>query len=686
MPPTLSTAQNKSMLVLDRISLSFGGRDLLDQVQWQVRPQDRVALIGANGSGKSTLMKIICGLQESDSGNITSPKSTTFGYLPQQGISFEGRTLFEEVRSVFADLLDIEVRLREMENRMGDELPDAEREELLETYDSLQEFFRQHDGYRLEAEVGHVLEGLGFGKEDWTRQCEHFSGGWQMRIALAKLLLERPSILLLDEPTNHLDIEARNWLEDYLKDYEASIVLVSHDRFFLDAVVKRCTELFQGKLTDYAGNYSYYEVERERRIEALRESARRQQEEITKIEQFIERFRYKASKATQVQSRVKQLEKIERIVVPPPPPKSFSFRFPEALRSGRIVLQVEGIHKAYGDNEVLKNIDFQVERNERVALVGVNGAGKSTLMRILAGEDSFQQGERTEGHQMQLAYFAQDQSQVLNPRHTVLQSLEEVTPYDKMPEVRSMLGAFLFQGDDVHKKTSVLSGGERNRLALSRMLMRPANILLLDEPTNHLDLQAKDVLLNALLQFPGTLVFVSHDRYFINNLATRVVEVGNQQLESFPGTYEEYFETKMRRGDANLGADNVRWATSAEGGNTGEADVARRLKRQRSAPDEKSEEKQQKYFEAQQLKRERTKKLRKWRKELETVESNLESWEAEVKEMEALMADPAFYENFEASQATLEKYNQRKAEIQQAYEQWEELSLQIAELEEEENA
>ena len=670
------------MLALSELSLSFGGRVLLDKIDWQVRDQDRVALIGGNGSGKSTLMKIIAGLVESDAGRIITPKGTTFGYLPQDGIHFAGRPLFEEVKSVCASVLSLEGRLQELEELLDTEAKEGEAyQSLLEEYDRISEEFRQHDGYRIEAEIGRILEGLGFSREDWQKPCEQFSGGWQMRIALAQILLKRPSIMLLDEPTNHLDLEARNWLQDYINKYPAAIILVSHDRFFLDAVVKRCSEIFQGKLTDYFGNFSYYEVERERRYEALEEEARRQGEEIERLERFIERFRYKASKATQVQSRVKQLEKIERIVLPPSP-KKMRFSFPKGTRSGKIVQELENVSKAYGDNQVLKDVSLTIQRGERVALVGVNGAGKSTLMRIMADQETFE-GERIEGYQANMGYFAQDQAQVLNPDHTVYQAIEEIAPYDMVPRLRSLLGCFLFQGDDIDKKVKVLSGGERNRLAIARMLLRPSNFLLLDEPTNHLDIQAQEILLGALKDFQGTVVFVSHDRFFINQLAERVVEVKDQKLVNYVGNYEYYLRKKEEAGEIGSLADGVHWSTAAKDVTSEQSATGAIQKgRAKTISDEKKQErekKQDQYHQEKLVKRQLEKKIRTLQKEITSLESALEEKEAKIAELEEEMAQPGFYDDYEKANQQTEVYNRLKSEVEQGYGRWEELQLEYSE-------
>ena len=529
------------MLQLDNLSKDFAGKPLFANVSWHLKKGERVALVGENGAGKSTLMKIIAGQIEPSAGELRFARGARAAYLPQDGLVVSGKMLFHEVRSALAELLEMEEEL----HHLGQELASCSHDspeygQLLERYGDLQEHFRHSGGYTMEAETGAVLKGLGFPRSDWYRDCGEFSGGWQMRIALARLLLRKPDVLLLDEPTNHLDIEARNWLEEYLCSYPGSVILVSHDRFFMDRVCGRIAEVWNHTIADYHCNYSAYLMQREERVSSLWEAKRRQDEEIEKTEDFIRRFRYQANKASLVQSRIKQLEKIERIILPPER-KKIRFSFPDAPKSGKVVMELRRLTRAYGDNRVLDSVDLVVEKGERIALVGHNGAGKSTLMSVLAGGE-FQEGERIPGHNVVMDYFAQDQASVLDASRTAHDELYADAPYDMVPKLRDILGAFLFSGDDIHKKVGVLSGGERNRLALAKMLLRPSNLLLMDEPTNHLDLFSKEVLLDALKGFDGTVVFVSHDRYFVNALATRVVAVAGGKLESFHGDYEYYLE------------------------------------------------------------------------------------------------------------------------------------------------
>src|SRR3954453_13273249 len=522
------------MIQLSSLSKSFGDRVLLDNVSWQIDDRERVGLAGPNGAGKTTLLKMLAGLEEPDSGSVVKPSGLVVGYLPQDGLTHSGRTLLEEAGLAFKPLLDIRAEIQSLEERLGDDsASEAEHAAMLSRYSELQEEFRRREGYSIDLKITTVLRGLGFSPADFDRPSETFSGGWQMRIALAKLLLGRPGLLLLDEPTNHLDLEARNWLEEYLSGYPHAVILVSHDRFFLDAVVTRITEIGLRKLTDYSGNYSGYLVEREARMERLRQQKRDQDEELAKMDAFINRFRYQATKASQVQSRLKMRDKIVPIEIPPER-KRVHFTFPPCAKSGRTVLELRGVRKAYGDRVVFEGINVLIERGDRIALIGPNGAGKSTLMRMLSGVEAPDAGTRTEGHQVVMQYFAQDEATRLDPTKNIYQTLAGDAPLHMVPSIRNILGGFLFSGDDVEKPVRVLSGGERTRLAVARMLLRPSNTLLLDEPTNHLDLDLKDVLLDALADYGGTLVFVSHDRYFVERLATKIVEVGNGGVLVYP--------------------------------------------------------------------------------------------------------------------------------------------------------
>ncbi|HVR70594.1 MAG TPA: ATP-binding cassette domain-containing protein [Vicinamibacteria bacterium] len=536
------------MIHVEGLHKRYGERVLFDDVSWHVRKQDRIGLAGPNGAGKTTLLRMLAGLEEPDEGSIRMASETTIGYLPQDGLVHAGRTVYDEVVLAFQELLALKDEQHRIEDQLSETTHDdgGEHEKLLERYAEVVDRFKHLGGYEIDARVADVLKGLGFSLADQQRQTGEFSGGWQMRIALAKLLLARPNLLLLDEPTNHLDLPARNWLEEYMADYPGSVVLVSHDRYFLDATVKRITQVELRTLTDYHGNYSHYVHEHRAHMERLREAHRRQSEEIEKSTAFINKFRYQATKARQVQSRIKMLDKVERIEIPPER-KKIRFKFPDAPRPGRVVLELKGVKKAYGDLVVLSQVDVTVERGDRVALVGPNGAGKSTLMRLLAAVDHPDEGVRLAGHQVMIDYFAQDQAAVLNPTRTVYEEMASVSPTTMVPMIRHILGGFLFSGDDVYKRVGVLSGGERNRLALAKLLLTPSNVLLLDEPTNHLDLDSKEVLLDALSDYGGTLIFVSHDRYFVDKLASKVIDVGGGEALVYPGGYEDFLHWKKQR-------------------------------------------------------------------------------------------------------------------------------------------
>lgn len=688
------------MIHVEGLAKRYGERVLLEDVSWHVKKRDRIGLTGPNGAGKTTLLKMLGGMEEPDSGSIRMATGTTIGYLPQDGIVLHGRTVYEEVVQAFQDLL----ALKDEQHRLEEQMAEADEkhegvEKLLERYAEVTEQFKERGGWEIEAQVATVLKGLGFSLADQQRKTEEFSGGWQMRIALAKLLLARPNVLLMDEPTNHLDLPARNWLEEYLGDYPGCVVLVSHDRFFLDATIKRITEVGLKTLTDYHGDYSHYVVEHAARMERLRASWLRQTEEIEKAEVFINRFRYKASKAKQVQSRIKQLDKVERIEIPPER-KKIRFRFPEAPRTGRIVLEAKGVRRAFGENVVLGSVDLLIERGDRIALVGPNGAGKTTLMRILAGVDRPDDGVRVEGHKVVMDYFAQDQAQELNPTRTVYEEMSSSIPTDRVPMIRTILGGFLFEGDDVYKKVSVLSGGERNRLALAKMLLRPSNVLLMDEPTNHLDIDSKEVLLDALGQYKGTLVFVSHDRYFVDRLAEKVIDVGDGEAPLYPGGYEDFLYWKKRQEeglDAPLPTAAPRPAPEPKKGAPKPAASSqpapapkkskaarRRAKGNGKAPAAEAASanpmaprlrKGGTTPERQVLERE----LKRMKTRLAELEKRVSESEGAVKKIEAEMAAPGFYDDREHSAAAAEEHQKLMWQAGELMGQWESLQSEVDE-------
>jgi ATP-binding cassette subfamily F protein 3 len=533
------------MLQLSAAGKRFGPKLLFEDANWLITPDERTGLVGGNGTGKSTLLKVLAGVESLDYGTMTRVKGTTLGYLPQDGLALRGKTVFAECLSVFDHLHVLEAESLALTTVLSEKDPKSKEYMVAaERYSDIADHLHVHDIYTLDSQVGAVLSGLGFAKEDWYRQTEEFSGGWQMRIALAKLLLQKPSLLLLDEPTNHLDIESRNWLENYLHDYPNAYILISHDRYFLDVTVNKTVELWNKRMHTYHGNYEKYVSQKEERRVQLMSAYKNQRDRIEALEAFINRFRAQATKAKQVQSRIKELEKIERIEIPEDE-ATIHFSIPQPPASGRTVIDVQHLSKAYGEKRILEDVSFSIDRGDRIALVGANGAGKSTLIRMLAGLEGPTSGEIKLGHNVLADYFAQDQYKVLDPAAKMLEDISGIAPKVPQTELRSLLGCFMFSGEDVFKPLGVLSGGERNRYAMAKMLVSPANMLLLDEPTNHLDLRAKDVLLDAIRKFTGTVLFVSHDRYFIDGLATRVFEVEDRRVHVYPGNYEDYLWRKQ---------------------------------------------------------------------------------------------------------------------------------------------
>ena len=653
-----------TMLQIKGLGKSFRGEPLFRGVDFQINGRDRIGLVGDNGTGKSTLMKMLAGLAQPDEGEVVGARSLTFGYLPQDGLFARGRSLFEEALSVFDSLKALERESRELEHdlaEMDHAAPEYQRK--LERYSSISHEFRLHGGYSLDARVGAVLDGLGFVRRDWERPCETFSGGWQMRIALAKLLLEQPSLLLLDEPTNHLDLEARNWLEDFLQTYPNALVLVSHDRFFLDATIERVIEIRNRALHFYKGNYTSFLRQREERLEQLRAAYAAQQEEIARIKAFADRFRYKATKAAAVQSRLKELEKMELVEIPPES-KPIRLRFPEGPRTGRVVLRLEDATAGYGGEPVFRNLNLLLEKGDRVALVGPNGAGKSTLMKILAGRLPLESGRRTEGHNAAVGYFAQDQDDLLASTRTVWDEVYEVAPSHVVPQLRTLLGCFLFSGDTIEKPVSVLSGGERSRLVLCKLLFSPANCLLLDEPTNHLDIRSKDILMDSLADYQGTLVFVSHDRYFLDGLATKVLEIGGQTATPHLGNYEEYLDKKKAMAEAaRPQPERPKQPRAAE------------------APNGKPKASgAQNGGGADRKKKTNPLKLQALEAKIGEIESTIQSHETRIAVLAARLATEELYRDYPLFRATMDEHDQLKQELDGMMASWEKLQAELAAL------
>jgi ATP-binding cassette subfamily F protein 3 len=643
------------MIQLSNAGKRFGPKVLFQELDWLITPHDRVGLVGANGTGKTTLLKVLAGTESLDYGAITQQRGIQCGYLPQDGLSLSGRTVFAECLSVFEHVHQMQREQEELAASMADvDHASAEYTQIAERFHRIQAEIQARDGYTIEAEVGTVLNGLGFSKEDWQRRTEEFSGGWQMRIALAKLLLQKPNLLLLDEPTNHLDLETRNWLEQYLVNYPHAYVLISHDRYFLDVTVKKTAEIWNKQVFFYSGNYEKYLAQKAERRAQLEAAYSNQKEKIDQLQAFINRFRYQATKAKQVQSRIKELERMEKIEIPPEE-KAIHFSFPQPRPSGRMVAEAKDLAKSYGPKNVFAKVSFVIERGDRIALVGVNGAGKSTLIKLLAGSEQPTAGELRLGHNADVDYFAQDQYKALDPNARMLDDLFEAAPRSTQTELRNLLGCFLFSEDDVFKTIGVLSGGERNRYALARMLLHPSNFLLLDEPTNHLDLRAKDVLLDSLQKFTGTVVFVSHDRYFIDKLATRVFEIGEGRVEVFPGNYEDYLWRK--EGKAGVAPDVS--LASVSGHVSANAVVA--TNHDEPAKSAEPEAKQ---------KRLNPIKLKQMKERLHELEEEIARFEAAIATTETALQN---FVSVEETQRQTDLLNRSKSDLEQAMNEWEEL-------------
>jgi ATP-binding cassette subfamily F protein 3 len=642
------------MLQIKGLGKAFRGEWLFRSLDFQINDRDRIGLVGDNGTGKSTLMKIIAGLLPADDGEVIGARDQTFGYLPQDGLFAHGRTLLEEALSVFESLISLEREIGQLEHELADmQHSGPEYEKKLERYSLISQQFRLKEGYSVEAKAGSVLLGLGFTQKDMQRPCENFSGGWQMRIALAKLLLQQPSLLLLDEPTNNLDLEARNWLEGYLQTYPQALVLVSHDRYFLDASVQRILEIRNRAVHFYKGNYADFLRQREERLAQLLAEYEAQQKEIARIKAFADKFRYKATKAAQVQSRLKDLERMVRIEIPPES-KPIRLRFPEGPRTGRIVIELCGVCAGYGQTSVFRNLNYMLEKGERIALVGPNGAGKSTFMKILAGRLPLSEGKRKEGHNVAVSYFSQDQDDLLASTKTVWEEVYSVAPNHIVPQLRTLLGCFLFSGDAVEKPVSVLSGGERSRLVLCKLLLSPANCLLLDEPTNHLDIRSKDILMDSLRAYEGTLVFVSHDRYFLDGLATKVLEIGNQTAIPYLGNYEDYLLKKAELERARAGQpENLPPMVPQSGGDGPDAQPGFRKKKVNP-------------YKIQQV-----------REQIEGLEGRIQSHETRIAVLTQLLSSEELYRDHQLFRSTMEEHDQLQRELNQFMEQWEKLHSEL---------
>ena len=671
------------MLQLTDLSLAFGGQELFHKLNWQLNRGDRVGLVGPNGAGKTTLFRLMMGQLEPDAGRVQRGREVSLGYLPQEGAPIGGRSLFEEARSALPELGAIQRELARLHAVLETE-EHTQTTDSLARYGQLQHRFEELDGFRADAQVAKVLSGLGFRQEQFGWPSEVFSGGWQMRIALAKLLLQGPDILLLDEPTNHLDLDSVLWLEGYLRGYAGSVIIVSHDRRFLDRTVTRIAAIHRHSLSDYTGNYSAFERQFAQTLEADRKAYEEQQAEIERITRFINTFRYNARKAAQVQSRVKQLEKMERLPAPQTPPSGVRFHFPRAPRSGRVVLELKGVGKHYdkadapnrssqksgastSQVQVFNNLDLTIERGDRIALLGVNGAGKSTLSRLLAGTEAPSCGQRVLGHQVVLDFYAQQQTDKLTTDRSVYQEIASRAAFDVVPQLRTLLGAFLFSGEAVDKPVAVLSGGEKSRLVLATMLLQASNFLILDEPTNHLDLRTKDVLKQALQQFSGTFVLVSHDRDFLDGLVTKVIELQDGRLVTYPGSFEAFVARKERE----AGGEGERQESQKANGKGQMAKVGGAeevLSAVRQAKRGKALQVRQKAARAQRSRQERR---------MAETERRIAELEEQQRAVEALMADRSVYTAPGRAREVAAEYDALKRELEEHYASWSQLAEEL---------
>ncbi len=647
------------MISIDNITIRFGAFTLFDNISFQLNKGDRVGLVGRNGAGKTTILNLIDGRQQPDEGTIVRSGNPDIGYLPQQMRHSGSRSLYDETLQAFSHILKMEAKIEEL-NRKLTERTDYESDEymkLIEKLGTLNDRFNMEGGHAIHADIEQTLIGLGFQPEDMKRSVKEFSGGWRMRIELAKILLRKPDYILLDEPTNHLDIDSIQWLENYLSGFPGGVLVISHDRLFLDNVTNRTLDLSLGKIYDYKVGYSKYVDLKEERIEHQMASYQNQQKMIKDTEKFIDRFRYKATKAVQVQSRVKQLNKIDRIEVEQEDRLDMNLKFPPSKRSGKVVVEAERLGKSYGDNEVLRGVDLVIERGEKVAFVGRNGEGKTTLSRMIVGELDYK-GTLKLGHNVELGYFAQNQDELMNEEKTVFETVDAIAVGDIRTKIRDILGAFLFRGEDIDKRVKVLSGGERSRLAMAMMILQPFNLLILDEPTNHLDMRSKDILKNALLQFDGTLILVSHDREFLDGLVDKVYEFRHKGIREYAGGIFEFLEKRKISSIREIERKPVPGRSSEGNGRAkGKRNSEAIVRRKDGAGKVLSYEEKKEY----------DKKVRKAERLVQGLEEEISKAEADIEAMDEKMSDPGNIDD----QSLFFSYERRRKELDRLMADWE---------------
>lgn len=647
-----------NMISVDQLTVEFGGFQLFNDVSFLINQKDRIGLVGKNGAGKSTLLKVFMGIQVPTKGTVTVPSDISLGYLPQNMVCKDSRTVFEESREAFSDVLQLDEKIKKINIKLADrtDYESPAYSKLIHDLSEASDRYQLLGGGAIEASIEQTLLGLGFKTTDFNRQTVEFSGGWRMRIELAKILLQKPNVLLLDEPTNHLDIEAIQWFEDFLKDYPGAVVLISHDRAFLDNITRRTAEISLGKIYDYNVPYSKYEVLRKERREQQLAAYRNQRKLIEETEEFIERFRYKATKAVQVQSRIKQLEKIDRIEVDEQDTTAINIKFPPAPRSGDLVVRTKDISKKYDDLLVFKDIELTITRGEKIAFVGRNGEGKTTLSRIIVGDLDYK-GELKIGHNVAIGYFAQNQDELLEENKTVFQTIDDIAVGDVRTKIRDILGAFLFGGEDIDKKVKVLSGGERSRLAMTKLLLKPYNLLVLDEPTNHLDMRSKDILKKALKDFEGTLIIVSHDREFLDDLVEKTYEFRDKKIrEHIGGIYDFLRKRKL---------ENLK-------------ELERKEKQVSKSKENKISGNKQSYLERKELE----KQIRKVENKVKDSESKIENIETEMEQISEVLSDP---EKMNNNTSLFSKYDELKKQLESEMKIWENIHESLEGLKQQRN-